>query len=80
MTQTALKNALTGKEYRLLEYLNQNKPNFVTTDEILKNVFNGGMSNVVTVYIFYLRKKSKELGVKISTKRHGGYALLEGGW
>ena len=51
---------LTAREYRLLEYLLQNKNRVVSRMEILENVWDVNHdlgTNVVEVYINYLRKK-----------------------
>jgi DNA-binding response OmpR family regulator len=51
---------LTGKEYALLEYLLRNKGRIVTETNILEHVWEmqaDPFTNVVSVYIHYLRKK-----------------------
>jgi len=51
---------LTAREYRLLEYLMQNKNKIISRMEILENVWEVNHdlgTNVVEVYINYLRKK-----------------------
>lgn len=60
VTHNAEQINLTSREFRLLEYLLKNKNRVVSRMEILENVwgidFNMG-TNVVDVYINYLRKK-----------------------
>ena len=51
---------LTHKEFELLQYLVENKPNVLTRDQILQKVWGYdflGNTNVVDVYISYLRTK-----------------------
>lgn len=51
---------LTAKEFKLLYYLAKNKENIVSRDQILDNVWDINFdmnTNVVDVYINYLRKK-----------------------
>ncbi len=73
---------LTGKEYALLEYLMRNKGRVVSESMIVEHVWDmnyEGTSNVVNVYINYLRKKiDSESAVKlIHTVRGQGYCLDE---
>ena len=73
---------LTKKEYALLEYLLRNKRNVLTRDQILQEVWGydyTGDTNVVDVYIRYLRAKIDEhFNVKyIYTVRGVGYAIKE---
>ena len=73
---------LTKKEYSLLEYLLRNKRNVLTRDQILQEVWGydyAGDTNVVDVYIRYLRAKIDErFGEKyIYTVRGVGYAVKE---
>ena len=73
---------LTGKEYRLLEYMMINKNRILSRDRILTHVWGfdyDGNENIVDVYINYLRKKidvgdSEKL---IHTVRGIGYCLRE---
>ncbi len=73
---------LTATEYRLLEYLIKNKNKVLTRIQILENVwdinFNMG-TNVVDVYINYLRKKMDTgSGVKLIHTVFGmGYVIKE---
>lgn len=71
---------LTALEYRLLEYLFHRCGEVVTRSEIWEKVFedgSGGSSNVVDVYIGYLRKKLNIEGAQnlIQTRRGQGYIL-----
>jgi DNA-binding response OmpR family regulator len=71
---------LTPKELSLLEYLMQNEGQCVTRTMIIENVWrmqSDTMTNVVDVYVNYLRKKIDEgLGPKlIHTVRGSGYQL-----
>ena len=73
---------LTKKEYDLLEYLMQNKEMVLTREQILDKVWGYdyyGGTNVVDVYIKYLRDKIDEVvGCKlIHTIRGVGYILKE---
>jgi len=72
--------SLTGKEYALLEYLMRNTGRVVTETMIIEHVWDmnyEGSSNVVSVYINYLRKKiDGGADVKlIHTLRGHGYIL-----
>ena len=71
---------LTKKEYSLLEYMLRNKPNVLTRDQILQEVWGYdyvGDTNVVDVYIRYLRAKIDERfdDKYIHTVRGVGYAI-----
>ena len=71
---------LTHREYELLEYLYKNCGRYVSRDEAVTNVWNyefTGNTNVVDVYIRYLREKIDEvIGVKlIYTVRNKGYMI-----
>lgn len=73
---------LTKKEYDLLEYLLRNKGIVLTRDQILENVWDysyAGDTNVVDVYIWYLRNKvdDKRDTRLIQTVRGVGYSLRE---
>ncbi len=73
---------LTALEYRLLEYLFHRTGEVVSRSDIWDHVFedeSGGGSNVVDVYIGYLRKKLSSAGEPnlIHTKRGHGYILEE---
>ena len=74
--------ALTGREYALLEYLMRNQGAVLSRERIEQNIFNydyEGASNMVDVYIRYLRKKIDEgFSTKlIHTVRGAGYVLRE---
>lgn len=76
---------LSGREYVLLEYLARRKGKITTRSEILDNVYESYesvSSNVVDVYIGYLRKKLHREGHRryLHTKRGLGYVLEEGEW
>ena len=73
---------LTHKEYELLKYLVENKRNVLSRDQILQTVWGYdyiGDTNVVDVYISYLRSKIDEkFGEKyIYTTRGVGYAIKD---
>ena len=73
---------LTKKEYTLLEYLVKNKRNVLSRDQILQTVWGYdyiGDTNVVDVYIRYLRTKIDDrYGEKyIHTVRGVGYVIKE---
>ena len=73
---------LTKKEYQLLEYLLRNKRTVLTRDQILSKVWGYdyiGDTNVVDVYIRYLRAKIDErFGDKyIHTMRGVGYVIKD---
>jgi heavy metal response regulator len=73
---------LTPKEYSLLEYMMRNRGQVLTRTQILEHVWNYDFyagSNIVDVYIRYLRKKIDE-GHKerlIKTIRGVGYTICE---
>lgn len=74
---------LTKKEYDLLEYLLKNKEIVLTRDQILEKVWGydyAGDTNVVDVYIRYLRSKLDDAydNKLIQTVRGVGYKLREG--
>jgi two-component system response regulator MprA/two-component system response regulator TrcR len=70
---------LTAREYELLEFMAQNARRVLSRDLLLSRVWeqNFGSTNVVDVYIGYLRKKIHLPGEKrlIHTVRGAGYAL-----
>lgn len=73
---------LTSKEYSLLEYLLRNKNSVISRDQILEHVWNfdfEGDSNIVDVYIRYLRRKMDNgYDTKlIQTIRGSGYVIRE---
>ena len=73
---------LTAREYALLEYLMRNKNKVLSRQKIEDNIWNydyEGGTNVVDVYITYLRKKIDEgHDIKlIHTVRGVGYSMRE---
>ncbi|MDF2951151.1 MAG: two component transcriptional regulator, winged helix family [Anaerocolumna sp.] len=73
---------LTKKEYELLEYLIRNKNIALTRDQLLNKVWDYeylGDTNVVDVYIRYLRQKiDDKYGIHlISTVRGVGYIIKD---
>ena len=73
---------LTTKEFDLLKYLMENAREVLKREQILENVWGydfGGESNVIEVYIRYLRLKIEVEGEKrlIQTVRGVGYVLRE---
>ncbi len=73
---------LTAKEFDLLEYLLSHPRQVYTRDQILENVWGYdfiGDSNIIEVYIRYLRLKLEEKGEKrlIQTVRGVGYVLRD---
>ena len=73
---------LTMKEFELLKYMMEHPREVLTREQILENVWGYdfmGESNVIEVYIRYLRLKIEEQGKKrlIQTVRGVGYVLRE---
>ncbi len=73
---------LTAKEYELLELLLRHPRQVLTRDLIYDRVWGydfGGESNIIEVYIRYLRQKTEEGGAPrlIHTVRGVGYVLRE---
>jgi two-component system, OmpR family, response regulator NblR len=73
---------LTMTEYELLKFLMEHPRRTLSREEILENVWGNsfdGESNVIEVYIRYLRLKVEEVGAKrlIHTVRGIGYVLRE---
>lgn len=73
---------LTAREYALLEYLARRERQLVTRTDIWNHVYEsygGAGSNVVDVYVGYLRKKLHlpEMPALIHTRRGQGYVLQE---
>jgi len=74
--------ALSSKEFAILEYLLRNQGNVLSREQIESHVwdygFDGG-SNVIDVYIRYLRKKIDDPFERklIHTVRGSGYVLRE---
>jgi DNA-binding response OmpR family regulator len=74
--------ALTGREFDLLEFLMRHPRQALTRDAILSGVWDHdflGGSNVIDVYVRYLRQKLRAHGVPslIQTVRGVGYAMRE---
>jgi DNA-binding response OmpR family regulator len=83
VTRAGRRIELTPREFALLEYLMRNAGRAVTRAMIIEHVWNFSfdtMTNVVDVYINYLRKKvDQEFGQKlIRTVRNVGYELGTG--
>jgi two-component system, OmpR family, response regulator NblR len=85
-TRRAMRNEraidLTMKEFELLKYLMEHPREVLTREQILENVWGYdfvGESNVIEVYIRYLRLKIEEEDEKrlIQTVRGVGYVLRE---
>lgn len=73
---------LTMKEFELLKYLMEHPREVLTREQIIENVWGYdfmGESNVIEVYIRYLRLKIEDEGQKrlIQTVRGVGYVLRE---
>jgi two-component system, OmpR family, response regulator NblR len=73
---------LTMKEFELLKYLMSHPQQVLTREQILENVWGydfRGESNVIEVYIRYLRLKLEQESNKrlIQTVRGVGYVLRE---
>lgn len=74
--------SVTKKEYELLEYLLKNKNIAITREQLLNNVWDYdylGDTNVVDVYVRYLRQKIDDrFGIHvISTVRGVGYIIKD---
>lgn len=74
--------ALTMKEFDLLKYLMEHPGEVLSREQILENVWGYdfmGESNVIEVYVRYLRLKLEDCGRKrlIQTVRGVGYVLRE---
>ena len=74
---------LTNREYELLEFMTENPRRVLSRDLLLDRVWGGELgfgTNVVDVYVGYLRKKVDAPGEPplIRTVRGAGYALREG--
>lgn len=83
MRRAGGKIELTAKEFALLEYLMRKKGVVVTRSMILDHVWDtdyDGGSNLVEVYVNYLRRKlDQDFDPKlIHTVRGTGYVLREG--
>ncbi len=74
---------LTAREYALLLLLMEHSGQVLSRDQILRQVWHdqrGAASNVIEVYVRYLRQKLEEQGEKrlIHTVRGQGYCLSDG--
>jgi DNA-binding response OmpR family regulator len=75
---------LTGTEFALLEYLMRNPGQVLSRDQLREEVWGEGFepaSNVVDIYIHYVRRKLKQAGLEadpIRTVRGLGYAFRRG--
>ena len=75
--------SLTAREYALLLLLIEHSGQVLSRDQILRQVWHdqrGAASNVIEVYVRYLRQKLEEQGEKrlIHTVRGQGYCLSDG--
>lgn len=75
---------LSATEYRILEYLALNRDRVISRTELIEHVYDTGHdldSNVINVYINYLRNKvDKDFGTQlIHTVRGSGYIMKEDG-
>ena len=76
--------ALTAREYQLLQLLLERRGQVLSREEILRRVWpdqqQGSASNVIEVYVRYLRQKLEQGGERrlIHTVRGRGYCLCEG--
>ena len=76
--------ALTAREYQLLLLLLEHRGQVLSREQILRRVWpdqqQGGASNVIEVYVRYLRQKLEQGGERrlLHTVRGRGYCLCEG--
>ena len=75
--------ALTAREYALLLMLLEHRGQVLSREQILRHVWHdqqGAASNVIEVYVRYLRQKLEQEGEKrlIHTVRGQGYCLSDG--
>lgn len=70
---------LTDVEFALFSLLYENGGNYVSREEVLKNVWNGEADGgIINVYIHYLREKLEKHGEKIIlSSRKNGYCIDE---
>lgn len=83
VTKLGVNIELTKKEFEILEYLLKNKNKIISRDEILKVLWDTNTyekSNIVDVYINYIRAKLSVVGEKdiIKTIRGIGYTIQDG--
>ncbi|MDX6533352.1 MAG: two-component system, OmpR family, response regulator [Gaiellales bacterium] len=75
---------LTGTEFALLEYLMRNPGQVLSRDQLREEVWGEGFepaSNVVDIYVHYVRRKLRQAGLEadpIRTVRGLGYAFRRG--
>ena len=71
---------LSDTEFRLLEYLLRRAEELVTREELGQHVWNAepGASNVIDVYVGYLRRKLGPARSMLRTVRRVGYTLTKG--
>lgn len=82
VTRAGKEISLSGKEYTLLRYMMQNQGIVLSRDRLEQHIWNydyAGGSNVIDVYIRYLRRKIDEGHEKklIHTVRGAGYVLRD---
>jgi DNA-binding response OmpR family regulator len=67
-------------EFRLLECLMRRAEQTISRDELFQRVWDrdSNGSNVIDVYVSYLRKKLGPAGAMLRTVRRGGYVLTKG--
>jgi two-component system OmpR family response regulator len=67
-------------EFRLLECLMMRAEQTISRDELFRRVWDrdSNGSNVIDVYVSYLRKKLGPAGAMLRTVRRGGYVLTKG--
>ncbi len=73
---------LTAREFELLEHLLRHKGQVVTRDQLARDVWRdseAGLTNVIDVYVNYVRKKLDKAGEsgRIQTIRGQGYCLRD---
>ena len=70
---------LTGTELALLEYLMRNPGVVLSRDQLREEVWGDGFepaSNVVDIYVHYVRRKLKRAGARARPHPHGARARL----
>ena len=82
VTRAGAQIQLTATEFELLRYLMRNPKRVLSKAQILDRVWNydfGGESNIIEVYVRYLRQKTEQGGMQrlIHTVRGIGYVLRE---
>ena len=82
VTVNSLALILTATEFRLLEYLLRRAEGLVTRQELAEHVWGAEVppeSNVIDVYISYLRRKLGPAGSLLRTVRGAGYTITAAG-